>query len=176
MLLSKVETEYALLVDTDVVFLRSPEAAFDQVKEMNLTLAGEVCGDRGGKSLHPRIVPWFCFINVKNIQEKDIKFFDKTRLELQENKRYDVGSSFLEDIRKSKLGIGSIKGENFYYRHYEGMSWRMQKFGDTDGNIDIDNQATHTNQRLREHGFQVLNQYLFDTKCLEDMSMNYEPA
>jgi hypothetical protein len=172
LLLDRVDTKYALLVDTDVIFLRSFEPAFTQVKESDLTLAGELCGDRGGKKLHPRIVPWFCFINVENIKQHNIKFFDKARMELQEDIRYDVGSTFFEDIKQAKLGIGSISGENYYYRHYEGMSWRLQKYGSTDGNIDLDPNATHTNSHLRDYGAIVAEQYIADTKCFDSIPLD----
>jgi hypothetical protein len=74
LLLEKIDTDYALLVDTDVVFLRSPEKFFNTVQELDLTLAGEVVGDIGGKKLYPRVNPWFCIINVKNTIKNNIKF------------------------------------------------------------------------------------------------------
>lgn len=176
LLLEKVATDYVLLVDSDVIFLRSAEQFFNQASELDLTLAGEVVGDRGGKLLYSRVNPWFCIINAKKAKNNNIKFFDKTRMEQARERKYDVGSTFFEDVKKAKLGIGHIAGENHFYRHYEGMSWRIEKFGTEDGNIDLNPQATHNNIALKQHGLKVLNQYKLDTKCFNNIELTYEPA
>lgn len=173
LLMEKIDTDYALLVDTDVVFLRSPEKFFNTVQELDLTLAGEVVGDRGGKKLYPRVNPWFCIINVKNTIKNNIKFFDAQKMATQEERIYDVGSTFFEDVKSAKLGIGNIAGEGYYYKHYEGMSWRVQKFGTEDGNIDLDPNATHNNVFLKDQGLRIAEQYTQDTACFNKIKLNY---
>jgi hypothetical protein len=160
-LIENCETDHMLLVDTDVIFLKNHEDIFEQFKSANLTLLGEICGDRGGKRLHNRVHPWHCFINIKNIKENNIKFYDYERqIKRDGSPIYDVGASFFEDIKKSGLKIGDVKLENLYYKHYEGMSWRTLKFGKNDGNIDVDPEATHNNVNLYNYGKMVENNYM----------------
>lgn len=160
LLFDSCKTDYALLVDTDVVFLQNHVKMFEQFKQLELTLMGEVCGNRGGKELHNRVHPWHCFINVKNIKDYNIKFYDPTRLSNKDGKKiYDVGASFFEDIKKAKLRIGDVNLNESHYKHYEGMSWRVQKFGKEEGNIDTDSQATHNNLSLYNYGLMVQQMY-----------------
>jgi hypothetical protein len=173
LLLEKVDTDYALLVDTDVVFFRSCSELFESFKSNDLSLMGEIVGDRGGKRLHKRVHPWFCFINVKNIKSKGIKFYDEERLRSRGEIRYDVGSSFFEDIKKSGLRIGEVKAEPYYFKHYEGMSWRVNRFGDADGDIDNDVSGTHNNKALYNYGLQVLENYKKETNCLNSLVLYY---
>lgn len=160
LLIEKCDTDYMLLVDTDIIFLRKHDAILKQFIDMDLTLLGEICGDRGGKKLHNRVHPWHCFINVKNIKKYNIKFHDSNRLSKKiDDKVYDVGASFFEDIRSHNLKIGNVNLQDKYYRHYEGMSWRTLKYGKTDGNIDIDETATHNNIELYKYGQLVERMY-----------------
>ena len=75
-LFERCKTDYALLVDTDVLFLKKHDDIFNQFKAQNITLMGEIVGDRGGKKLHPRVNPWHCFIDLKAVKDNKIKFFD----------------------------------------------------------------------------------------------------
>lgn len=162
-LIEKCKTDYMLLVDTDVIFLKNHEDIFSQFKNSKLTLLGEICGDRGGKRLHNRVHPWHCFINVKDIKEHNIKFYDYERQVKRDGTPiYDVGASFFEDIKNAKLKIGDVKLENLYYKHYEGMSWRTNKFGLSEGNIDVDPKATHNNASLYNYGKMIENQYIIE--------------
>ena len=159
-LINHCNTDYMLLVDTDVIFLKNHNTLLEQLIGMDLTLMGEVCGDRGGKRLHKRVHPWHCFINVKHIKQHNIKFYDSTRLSDPSSEIiYDVGSSFFEDIRKLKLNIGNCKLQDVYYKHYEGMSWRTQKYGLENGNIDIDPNTTHNDLNLYKYGMLVNRAY-----------------
>lgn len=172
-LIEKCTTDYALLVDTDVIFLREHINIFNQFKSQNIALMGEIVGDRGGKKLHTRVNPWHCFIDIKAVKENNIKFFDIERRLSQGERVYDVGSSFFEDVKNSKLRIADFKGNNYYYKHYEGMSWRVNKYGKSDGDIDTDNTATHTNVRLFEYGKQLLEAYLQETQYINTLSLSY---
>jgi len=161
LLIENCKTDYMLLVDTDVIFLKNHEDIFEQFKSANLTLLGEICGDRGGKRLHKRVHPWHCFINVKNVKENKIKFYDYERqIKRDGSPIYDVGASFFEDIKNANLKIAHVKLENIYYTHYEGMSWRTLKYGSKDGNIDVDPEATHNNEGLYNYGKMVEKLYM----------------
>lgn len=173
LLLDKVKTDYALLVDTDVIFLRSVEPAFEEFKKNSITIMGEIAGDRGGKKLHKRVHPWFCFIDVKKIRENGIKFFDAERMRSRGEVRYDVGSSFFEDIRKAKLLIGNLFGENYYFKHYEGMSWRVNRYGERDGDLDTNTEDTHNNIALYNYGLQVNERYKKDTEAFKMLELVY---
>lgn len=146
-LLKLCKTKYALLVDTDVIFLRDHSDIFQQFQDMNLTLLGKVEGDRGGKSIHNRVNPWHCFIDVETIKTHNITFFDEERMKksFKTDKIYDIGSTFLEDIKNHGLKIGDVDLASRYYIHLEGMSWYKHKFDSTKEDTGIDFGGTHNN-------------------------------
>jgi len=141
------KTKYALLVDTDVIFLKDHTDIFITFKEMDLTLMGKIEGDRGGKSIYNRVNPWHCFINVENIKQNNILFFNEQKMKSSFNtkKIYDIGSTFFEDIRKADLKIGNADFANVYYQHLEGMSWYKNKFDASKEDTGIDFGGTHNN-------------------------------
>ena len=141
------KTRYALLVDTDVVFLKDHSSIFQQFKEMDLAIMGKVEGDRGGKSIYKRVNPWHCFIDVDKIKQHNITFFDEKRMKdsFKTSKIYDIGSTFLEDIKKHNLKIGDVDLSSNYYIHLEGMSWYKNKFDSTKEDTGIDFGGTHNN-------------------------------
>jgi hypothetical protein len=141
------KTKYALLVDTDVIFLRNHTDIFEQFKSMNLAVMGKVEGDRGGKKIYNRVNPWHCFIDVEKIKEHNITFFDEERMKssFKTEKIYDIGSTFLEDIKKANLQIGNVDLEHNYFLHLEGMSWYKNKFNPNDKDTGIDFGGTHNN-------------------------------
>lgn len=175
LLLRSVTTRYALLVDTDIIFLKSHEDIFEQFKGMNLTLMGDIEGDRGGKRIHLRVHPWHCFIDVQNINAAGIQFYDKVRLCNKEAVLYDVGSSFFEDIRNAKLRIADLKGNDTYYKHYEGMSWRVNRFdsNNLNGDIDNDENATHCDLNLYRYGKHIEDVYKQETQYLTSRELKY---
>jgi hypothetical protein len=175
LLLNSITTDYALLVDTDVLFLKNIDDLFEAFKGMDLAMMGEIVGDRGGKRLHKRVNPWFCFINVKQIKENGIKFYDEVRMKERGFVRYDVGSSFFQDIHSKKLKIGDFNGSGVYYRHFEGMSWRTKKFDASKVGGDIDNvlDATHDDVGLYQYGMMVESAYSQQTKHLKQEKINY---
>lgn len=172
-LIEACDTKYALLVDTDVIFLKNHDDIFQAFQDNHLTLMGEIAGDRGGKQLHLRVHPWHCFMNLKLIKEDGIKFFDMERQKSRTGKRYDIGSSFFEDIRKRQLKIADFKGNGVYYKHYEGMSWHINRHGAEDGDIDVDESATHNNPGILNYGRYVLETYLRETKHLDNQQLTY---
>jgi len=173
LLLEACTTKYALLVDTDVLFLKTHDDIFETFKQLDLTLMGEIVGDRGGKKLHLRVHPWHCFIDVERVKQHNIKFFCMDRQKSRGEKRYDVGSSFFEDIKRHKLKIADFQGNGSYYKHYEGMSWHINRHGQHDGDIDTDEQATHNNEGILNYGRHVLTTYLNETQSLNNQTLTY---
>lgn len=176
-LFQQVDTDYVLLVDTDVIFLKKHDTIFENFQKLNLTIMGEVVGDRGGKKLYKRVNPWHCFINLQKIKEYKINFFDTERMQSRGKIIYDVGSTFFEDVRKNNLKIGIFEGNGVYYKHYEGLSWRVNKFNKNlseDGNIDLNSEAFHCNEHLMQYGLMVKQQYDIETKHLQQLKLSYE--
>lgn len=175
LLFKKITTKYALLVDTDVIFLKNHDDIFQQVCDMNISLMGDIEGDRGGKRIHKRVHPWHCFINIEEINKNKINFYDSERMLKKESVIYDVGSSFFEDCKKNKLRIADFKGGNVYYKHYEGMSWRVNKFNDKkkSGDIDNVNDATHDNDNLYRYGVHINQIYSEETTKFLHQKLKY---
>lgn len=140
-LLSKCDTRYALLVDSDIIFIQKIDKLLEILKANNGTVMGEIQGSRGGYTLHPRIAPWFCLIDVHSIKNRNISFHNQTRIDktgsgyfyksppINPNRNntapfYDVGATFYEDINKLQLKIIDARGITKYFNHYEGGSWR----------------------------------------------------
>lgn len=172
MLIAGVRTRYALLVDTDVIFLKNHITILDQVKTGKLTLAGDICGDRGGKRIHHRAHPWHCFIDVEAIKSNGITFYNEVKQLGKSVKIYDVGCTFFEDIKQKKLQIGDIKLEGDYFKHYEGMSWRTKRYGTLDGDIDLSSSATHNNTGLYRYGLSVEESYKSEITRYQDTKIN----
>jgi len=137
--LDKCNTKYALLVDTDVIFKENLSAIVNTFIDSGCAIMGEECGDRGGSKLYTRIHPWFCFIDVEQVKNKNIKFINMDKIiktnsgrfysaiptsSVVNGKKYDVGATFYEDIIENGLKAFNIKLDPKYYFHYEGLSWQ----------------------------------------------------
>ena len=132
------KTKYALLVDTDVIFNKNIFPLLDKFISSGYTLLGERCGNRGQYKLFPRIHPWFCFINIDDLNKHNISFHDQDRIDRtnsnqfygnvpiaidNENTKYDVGATMFEDVYRAGLKIGNAKFNDEWFTHYEGLSW-----------------------------------------------------
>ena len=176
------ETKYALLVDTDVIFLKDHSDIFEQFKTMGLALMGKIEGDRGGKRIYKRVNPWHCFIDVEQIKQNNIRFFNETKMRTSFNTNiiYDVGSTFFEDVKHAKLKIGDIDLCDEYYLHLEGMSWYNNKFDPLKKDTGIDFGGTHNNQTFvklyeqKYNYFQQFNKKYINT-CIQNMFMSTSP-
>jgi cytidyltransferase-like protein len=77
--------------------------------------------------------------NVEEINRLGIKFHDQKRIDetnsqgfygnvpLNDDKeglKYDVGSSFYEDVKKNNLRVGRLHVNQPWFVHYEGSSWQ----------------------------------------------------
>ena len=162
-----IDTRYILLVDSDVLFLQDISKPFEKFKESGCVIMGEITGDRGGKKIHNRVNPWFCFMDLKVLRDYKIRFYDYFRSKvLNSDKIYDVGSTMYEEIIANGLKIADVKLENKYFKHYEGMSWRVQKYDPSQPDTDIDIGGTHNNKTLYEYGLMVKEQYEKDVANL----------
>jgi hypothetical protein len=71
-----------------------------------------------------------------------------------------------EDVLNADLRIANFNGENKYFKHYEGMSWRVQKYNPRNGDTNIEIGGTHNNNSLYEYGLLIQSQYIKDTADL----------
>src|SRR4030095_3533451 len=139
--LNRVTTDYSLLIDTDVIFKKNIGEIYEKFKGQQLTLLGEMQGNRGGFLLHPRIAPHFCFINMDHIRTRNINFHNEQKIvntnstgffkniplnyEQRDRKYYDVGSVFFEDVQKNGLKISNLQDIGNYVFHAESLSWAL---------------------------------------------------
>lgn len=167
--LNLIQNDHVLLIDSDVLFYKKIYPIYEKFKEGNFTLLGNVSGDRGGKSLYPRVDPWFCFINNMHLKEHNISFFDEDRTKNSRSSStvYDVGSTMFEDVLNAGLKIANFNAENKYFKHYEGMSWRIQKYNPDNVDTDVDFGGTHNNKTLFNYGMMIKAQYNDDIKKYE---------
>lgn len=158
--LENCKTKYALLVDSDVIFLKHHNDIFNQFKEAKVAILGKIEGDRGGKKIYNRVNPWHCFIDVETIKNNNIVFFNETKMKesFKTEKIYDIGSTFFEDIKKANLKIGDVDLLGKYYYHFEGMSWYKNKYDASKEDTGIDFGGTHNNPnyiQAYEHKYQL---------------------
>jgi hypothetical protein len=155
-------TRYLLLVDTDVVFLRDIFGAFDAFRESGAAIGGVVWKWQGvGRELYDRLEPWFCFMDVLQILGKGVRFFDPSRLD--HNLKYDVGTSFLEDIRGKGLAVCPMSKEyrQQYINHFEGMSWRSRSTNEGIRRLSMSSEAAYADfvARNRLDGISLSNKF-----------------
>lgn len=165
------KTEYALVVDTDIIFKKDIAPIFNMIKNNHIDLCGIQCGDRGGYKLMTRIHPWFMFVNIKSVKKHDIKFHDEDRINKTcsqafykniplNNIRldipmYDVGSTFYEDVKNAGLKIANTPIIENWFVHYEGSSWQRK--------------SGHPGFEM--HGHQVWNAYQKEIELAKDISI-----
>lgn len=165
--MTKIQTPYVLLVDSDVIFFKDMKKPFEVFKQNGFSLMGNIVGDCAGKKLYKRVEPWCCFINLKLLKDNKIKFFDHERTKLSKisgDRVYDIGSTMYEDCEKLKPFIGQVQLEGKYFKHYGGMSWRIQSFNPSEKDTDIDFGGTHPNKALHDYGLQIREQYIRETE------------
>lgn len=176
--LEKVSTRYVLLVDSDIIFLQDYKKAFDRFKLSGVPLMGKVVGDCAGKSLYPRVEPWFCFLDLETLKNHKIIFFDRVRSikSKTEERVYDIGSTLFEDITNAGLLVADTNLENKYFKHYGGMSWREQKYNPNQEDTDIDFGGTHPHRGLYDYAQLIKQNYLKETKILDviDIKGNFK--
>lgn len=172
----QIHTKYVLLVDTDIIFLKDFYPVFEYFKNHEFTLMGKVVGDCGGKSLYPRVEPWFCLMDLQKLKSCNIKFFDPVRSKKIDkySRIYDIGSSMFEDVLNNGLLIGDVDLNEKYFRHYGGMSWRVQKYNPSDVDTDIDFGGTHPHKSIYDSGILVKQKYDIETEYLKKLSNNIQ--
>lgn len=157
----KIKTRYVLLVDSDILFLQDYKKPFEVFKKEGGVAMGKVVGDVAGKSLYPRIEPWYCFLDLSVLSRSKISFFDalRTSTSKQSGRVYDIGSTMFEDLNNRGMKILDVNLENKYFKHYGGMSWHIFKFDPSQKDTDVDFGGTHPNQALHAHGRMILDMY-----------------
>lgn len=171
--IDRCETPYMLLIDSDVIFKRDTRDVLSQAMQLDVTLAGRIEGDRGGKRIHKRVHPWFCLINVDHLKKHKILFNDEQKIKEngKHDKIYDVGSSMFKQVRSLGLKIAHMNIEGDYFDHWEGLSWYTNKYDAEHGDTNIDLGGTHDNTTLYEHGKQKNKVFLDRTKHLDDIDL-----
>jgi glycosyltransferase involved in cell wall biosynthesis len=167
--LSLANTKHVLLVDSDIIFYKNFIPILKRMIDGDFVLGGEVVGNRGGKNLHPRVQPWYCYINLDFIKSNNINFVDieRTRKSKEHgHKIYDIGSTMFEDVINCGGKIANFSVEGNYFKHYEGMSWHSQKFNPNDVDTDIDFSGTHPHKVLYDIGTRTKEIYLKDTMSI----------
>ncbi len=134
------KTQYALVVDSDIVFLSSIGDVFKKIMDEQCVLTGIESGSRGGYTLKTRLVPWFMFVNVDKIKMNGIAFHDEKRINDTNSTgfygnipinnvrsvtpMYDVGATFYEDVISAGFKVQNIASLQSHFFHAEGMSWQ----------------------------------------------------
>ena len=158
--ISKCKTNYALIVDTDIIF-KKPVYDILKYNEANKCSAvGKISGNRGGKWISPRLDPWFLIINTQLTNNNNISFYRY----IKHNGliTYDIGSSFVLDLKKIKdsvvVSVGNIEE---FFTHFEGTSWWTNRFSKNGpyGDIDIDENAMHGDEFLYKKGQENIVKY-----------------
>jgi hypothetical protein len=173
-LLKKVKTKYCLLVDTDVIFLKSNNDLFKKFIDSRAIVMGKIFQHPRKR---PRIDPCYMLVDVERINKEGVKFHDANRTDASgadsNGIEYNVGSSFLEDIRKKDLKILDYDGEGMYYKHYGGMSWKAIRYVKDHKLADF-RKAEHAKLHLLHQG-QVTNRlYMEETAELEKTELRYQ--
>lgn len=148
---------YVLILDTDILFYRSVATDVLGFIESGCAIGGEYCSTRGAMT-HPRIHPWFCLVDMRQINDNGIRFAREVGVDPSVN-GYDTGSSFLEDILAAGLTRSEISLQPHKFIHYEGMSWR-QGCGETImENMDADNERNYMIETRRLHDVSISGFY-----------------
>lgn len=167
------KTKYALLVDTDIIFLKNHLNIFEIFKKSGSVIAGQLQGDRGGKSLYPRIAPHHCFIDIEQINSNKIIFFNELKMKTSFNsiRRYDIGSTFLEDILQNGLTAADVDFSK-YFIHMEGSSWHCNLYDPTKDDTGIDFGGTHNSKQLYEYGQLIRNRYTMEIEKYKNIDIS----
>lgn len=116
-----------VLMDSDALLKRDIRDLADETK----AYAGEVFQDlRYFEYLIPRVLPYFCWINVPMCRKAGIRYFDGSRnwklYPGDFTTWYDTGGSFYEDCLNKRLRHKDIEVED-YIEHFGGGSYHPGK-------------------------------------------------
>lgn len=119
--LGKVQTEWAVICDNDILFRPSIIEIFDSLNTTQYDVIGEV----GFDAVRPdRLFPYLCFIRMDIFKKYSVQYFDPDRcMALGHDEHgslchlYDTGYSFYEDIQKYPINLRRITLDD-YCVHY----------------------------------------------------------
>lgn len=173
-LLKSVKTKYCILVDTDVIFLKSNNHLFQKFIRSQAAVMGKISGDP--EKFHPRIDPCYMLVDIEKINKVSISYHDINRTETagpdSSGKYFDVGSSFLKDIKDKGLKILNYDGEETYYKHYGGMSWNVVRYV-TDRALEDSSKGNHRSRHWLSRGKEIFNIYMKETSELANIKLRY---
>lgn len=120
---NRVDTDYLLLVDSDIVFTANFEKYFNEfVKNDYLLMVYKRTAYKC-----PTIAPWCCFANVKKIKELRLNYFDINRiLYVNNNYTHDTGASLYEDAIRLNCKIKELPN-NLFTQHLKCGSGSPQR-------------------------------------------------
>lgn len=113
---NRVNTDYLLLVDSDIVFTRSFENEYKEFMNSNYIMSGY----KRTTYVKPCIAPWACFINMQQVKQYKLNYFDINRiLYVNGNSQYDTGGSFYEDCINARMQCQRIRKRQYFLFAYE---------------------------------------------------------
>ena len=120
---NRVNTDYLLLLDSDIIFKQSFKEYYVQFVQGHYALMGF----RRDTYRMPTIAPWCCFINIKLMKQYNLRYFDINRiLFVNGNTDYDTGASLLEDFEQRHCLV-KTHPDNLYTIHLKCGSNNPQK-------------------------------------------------
>jgi len=130
-----IKTKYALIVDTDILFLKNVYDEYLPLFNEETKLIGEYLDSN--PQLVPRVGAWFFFYDIEAMRNKNVNTFRDT-----ENWSYDVGSWQTEKIIQNGFKIhkiplvGGHQDRDIYgmvydtHIHFVRVSWNLNNHGD----------------------------------------------
>lgn len=105
-----------ILLDSDVLVKKDISELYDE----DYLYVGHV--EKCGGLTKPRLLPYICFLNVKELKKKGIRYFDENRIVgvSKNGDKFDTGASIVIDTNGLKTKEISI---NSYIEHYGDGSW-----------------------------------------------------
>lgn len=120
-IIDNTKTKYLLICDSDIIFTKNFEYLYKMFVEQNKIACGYI---KKPPKCVDRLSPWFTILNLEQIKNNKIKYYDVNRMFLiKNNKTHDTGASFLEDCIKNNLSILELPNDNMFYIHYKGGSY-----------------------------------------------------
>ena len=120
-IIDTADTNYLLILDSDVIFTDSFERLYTIFQRSNSVMCGFI---RKPNGYADRIAPWCTFLNLNLIKRLGLRYYDQSRiLYVNGNRRDDTGASILADCRKRQYPIIELPRDNMFYFHYKGGSY-----------------------------------------------------
>lgn len=129
-IISTCKTDDLIIIDSDAVLLKDIDFINNNyITVADIQLHDKPIGDNNPKPYwsYSRFIPFIQYLNVKQIKDNNINFFDPYRIQgglVYEANRYDTGASFYEDVISKNLKYKQIIFTDYIY-HIGGSSWHV---------------------------------------------------